>query len=129
MTFSSASHQFPARAYRSPRPFLLRLLDTLSSNFHRLNFGLPRADLCTEIAYSYKTNYVPAVCKTVHALGGLAEVGSVMEWEMASLYGVPPSMVIYNGPTSRAAVSPTQSPQGPSATGQSARLADAQGPA
>ena len=32
------------------------------------------------IAYSYKTNYTPKICKLVKELGGLAEVVSEMEY-------------------------------------------------
>lgn len=99
MTFSSASHQFLRELTEVHGPsFYVFWEERLSFNFHRLDSAFRGEYPRTEIAYSYKTNYVPAVCKTVHALGGLAEVVSAMEWEMASLYGVPPSMVIYNGP-------------------------------
>ena len=35
------------------------------------------------IAYSYKTNYTPGICKIVKELGGLAEVVSEMEYMLA----------------------------------------------
>ena len=35
------------------------------------------------IAYSYKTNYTPKLCKIVNELGGYAEVVSEMELEIA----------------------------------------------
>jgi len=50
------------------------------------------------IAYSYKTNYIPALCKIVDALGGYAEVVSGMEWEIAKRVGVKAERVIFNGP-------------------------------
>lgn len=49
-------------------------------------------------AWSYKTNYLKAVCKTFHKLGSWAEVVSVMEYDMARLLGVNPGNIIFNGP-------------------------------
>ncbi len=72
--------------------------ESLSSNFERLDSAFRSEYPNTKIAYSYKTNYMPDVCSTVHRLGGMAEVVSAMEWEMTRLYGVLPSMVVYNGP-------------------------------
>lgn len=50
------------------------------------------------IAYSFKTNYMPAACKKINELGGWAEVVSDMEYNMAKEYGFIPSNIIVNGP-------------------------------
>lgn len=50
------------------------------------------------IAYSYKTNYTPKLCKIVNELGGYAEVVSEMEAELALRIGVEPENIIWNGP-------------------------------
>lgn len=50
------------------------------------------------IAYSYKTNYIPRLCKMVDDLGGYAEVVSDMEYELAKRIGVEPQRIIFNGP-------------------------------
>lgn len=50
------------------------------------------------IAYSYKTNYTPKLCKIVNELGGYAEVVSDMEMEIALRVGVKPEKIIWNGP-------------------------------
>lgn len=50
------------------------------------------------IAYSYKTNYTPKLCKIVDMLGGYAEVVSEMEMELALRIGVDPRKIIWNGP-------------------------------
>lgn len=50
------------------------------------------------IAYSYKTNYTPKLCKIVNELGGYAEVVSEMEGELALRIGVKPEKIIWNGP-------------------------------
>lgn len=46
------------------------------------------------IAYSYKTNYIPKLCKIVNELGGYAEVVSEMEVELAQRCGVSPANII-----------------------------------
>ena len=50
------------------------------------------------IAYSYKTNYTPKLCRIVNELGGFAEVVSDMEMEIALRIGVDPKKIIWNGP-------------------------------
>ena len=50
------------------------------------------------IAYSYKTNYTPKLCKIVNELGGYAEVVSEMELEIAKRIGCKMDRVIWNGP-------------------------------
>ncbi len=52
----------------------------------------------TNIAYSYKTNYIPKLVKIVDKLGGYAEVVSEMELEIAQKSGVKNDHVIWNGP-------------------------------
>ncbi len=52
----------------------------------------------TQIAYSYKTNYIPLICKTVDDLGGFAEVVSDMEYSLALDIGVKPKNIVVNGP-------------------------------
>jgi len=50
------------------------------------------------IAYSYKTNYTPKLCRIVNELGGYAEVVSEMELEIAKRVGCKMDRVIWNGP-------------------------------
>ncbi|NSW90258.1 MAG: pyridoxal-dependent decarboxylase [Firmicutes bacterium] len=50
------------------------------------------------IAYSYKTNYTPKLCKIVNQLGGYAEVVSDMEYRLALKSGVMPKNIYFNGP-------------------------------
>lgn len=52
----------------------------------------------THIAYSYKTNYIPKLCRLVNQMGGYAEVVSRMEYDLAVRIGVAPSNIIFNGP-------------------------------
>ena len=50
------------------------------------------------VAYSYKTNYTPAICRTADAIGLLAEVVSEMELWLATRLGVQGERIIFNGP-------------------------------
>ena len=65
----------------------LNLLNTIRSYYPKYN-----------IAYSYKTNYTPKICQIVKELGGLAEVVSDMEFELARKIGYDFNGIIYNGP-------------------------------
>jgi len=49
-------------------------------------------------AWSYKTNYLGAVCNTLHQEGYWAEVVSAFEYEKARILGVPGNRIIFNGP-------------------------------
>ena len=53
--------------------------------------------------WSYKTNYLAAVCAVMHREGSMAEVVSAMEYEKARGMGVPGSRIIFNGPHKSAA--------------------------
>jgi diaminopimelate decarboxylase len=52
----------------------------------------------TNIGYSYKTNYIPTICKSVAQHQGYAEVVSQMEYDLARKIGVPCDQIIFNGP-------------------------------
>ena len=51
-----------------------------------------------QFAWSYKTNYLNAVCNIFHQEGSWAEVVSGFEFEKALANGVPGSKIIFNGP-------------------------------
>lgn len=51
-----------------------------------------------QLAWSYKTNYLNAVCRVFHQEGAWAEVVSGMELEKALGNGVPGSHILFNGP-------------------------------
>jgi diaminopimelate decarboxylase len=48
--------------------------------------------------WSYKTNYLSAICAIFHEEGFLAEVVSEMEYQKARKMGVPGDRIVYNGP-------------------------------
>ncbi len=49
-------------------------------------------------SWSYKTNYLGAVCNTLHQEGAWAEVVSAFEYEKARSLGVPAEKILFNGP-------------------------------
>ena len=48
--------------------------------------------------WSYKTNYLQAVCATLHQEGAIAEVVSAFEYEKARKLGIEGKDIIFNGP-------------------------------
>jgi len=51
-----------------------------------------------EFWWSYKTNYLDAICKIYHKLGSKAEVVSEFEYEKARRLGIEGKDIIFNGP-------------------------------
>jgi diaminopimelate decarboxylase len=51
-----------------------------------------------QFAWSYKTNYINAVCNVFHQEGSWAEVVSGFEYKKAKQNGVPGNKIIFNGP-------------------------------
>lgn len=79
------------------------LLDTgqFKKNYIDLLTALKKYYKNSKIAYSYKTNYIPKLCRIVNEMGGYAEVVSDMECEIALRVGVSPDKIVYNGPYKR----------------------------
>lgn len=92
------------------KEILKNLSDTYGDAFYLLDSELFRKNFIElkesfgkiynnfNIAYSYKTNYTPQLCRIVNELGGYAEVVSEMELELALRLGVEPNRIIWNGP-------------------------------
>ncbi len=51
-----------------------------------------------QFAWSYKTNYLNAVCNIYHQMGSWAEVVSGFEYDKAIKNGVPGDKILFNGP-------------------------------
>jgi diaminopimelate decarboxylase len=68
------------------------------NNYLELQGAFRRIYKTTAIAYSYKTNYTPAICARVNRMGGYAEIVSGMEYEIVKQLGIPGDRVIFNGP-------------------------------
>jgi len=76
------------------------ILDTeqFKANFQELESAFQIDYPNFNIAYSYKTNYTPRLCRIINELGGYAEVVSEMELEIALRVGVAYDRIIWNGP-------------------------------
>ena len=78
--------------------FYLLESDIFERNYNELSCAFKNYYPKFNIAYSYKTNYIPKLVQIVDHLGGYAEVVSDMEMEIALKSGVNPSHIIWNGP-------------------------------
>lgn len=78
--------------------FYILDLNKFEDNYQRFLESFRSIYRNSNIGYSYKTNYIPKLCKNVNILGGYAEVVSQMEYDLAINIGVPPSRIIFNGP-------------------------------
>jgi len=72
--------------------------EALSINYSELHKAFSSIYPKMNIAYSYKTNYTPFICKKINEFGGYAEVVSDMEYELAKTVGVKANKIIFNGP-------------------------------
>lgn len=71
--------------------------DNLVDNFNKFLKSFKSLYNNVEIAYSYKTNYLPEICKKINYLGGISEVVSDMELDLALKLGNY-NKIIFNGP-------------------------------
>lgn len=72
--------------------------EIIRNNYTELLNAFQKKYFNTRIAYSYKTNYTPHICKLIDDLGGDAEIVSEMELWLAKRIGIEPSKIYYNGP-------------------------------
>ena len=79
-------------------PYYMFYADEFIKNYKDLENSMKAIYENYQIAYSFKTNYTPAVCSLVKSLGGYAEVVSDMEYSLALKIGYAPQKVVYNGP-------------------------------
>jgi len=82
--FGSPLFVFSERAIREK---VREIRTALSSHYPKVTFG-----------WSYKTNYLDAICAIFHQEGSIAEVVSEMEYQKARRLGVPGEDIIFNGP-------------------------------
>lgn len=71
---------------------------TLRENARRLKRAFATRWPRVRHGWSYKTNYLGAVCNILHQEGSWAEVVSAFEYRKARALGVPGSRIIFNGP-------------------------------
>jgi len=72
---------------RSLRRRFSQLRSAFTTRYPHVTFG-----------WSYKTNYLKAICALMHQEGAVAEIVSTMEYEKAKALGVPGEQIIFNGP-------------------------------
>ena len=85
-------------------PLFVTSEERLRANVRRIKkaFAVRWGNTCH--GWSYKTNYISAVCNILHQEGSLAEVVSAFEYEKARALGVPGEMIIFNGPNKSRAI-------------------------
>lgn len=70
------------------------MYDTYQDAYQAFSTRYPKV----QFAWSYKTNYLDAICRTFHKMGSWAEVVSGFEYHKALNNGVPGNQIIFNGP-------------------------------
>ena len=73
-------------------------MDSFRQNVHEFLAAFRHYYTNTNLGYSYKTNYLPALSVEARRLGLYAEVVSGMEYEIAVTYGNSLDRIIFNGP-------------------------------
>jgi diaminopimelate decarboxylase len=71
---------------------------TLVARYRELRDAFARRLPRVQPAWSYKTNYLDAICRAYHREGAWAEVVSAQEMERALGLGVPGEEILFNGP-------------------------------
>jgi len=82
-------------------PFYLIDRERFERNFEALTYAFQSRYSPFILAYSYKTNYIPYLCRLINNKGGWAEVVSRMEYDLALRVGCDPGRIIFNGPVKR----------------------------
>jgi diaminopimelate decarboxylase len=78
--------------------FYLLNVKKLRENYKKIETAFKSRYQNFIIGYSYKTNYLPYLCKEMSRLGAYAEVVSRLEYDLAIKIGVDPKNIIFNGP-------------------------------
>ena len=78
--------------------FYLFYPEVFEENFRSLKNAFESVYPRVKIAYSYKTNYMPALVRLADSLGTYAEIVSDMELDLALKAGVDYKHIIWNGP-------------------------------
>src|SRR5690606_14960844 len=78
--------------------FYLLNVNKLRENYWKINNAFRSRYANFIIGYSYKTNYLPYLCKELSKLGAYAEVVSRLEYDLAIKIGEDPKRIIFNGP-------------------------------
>ena len=71
---------------------------TLHETYRRAHAAFFKRYPNTQFAWSYKTNYLKAICNVFHEEGAWAEVVSEFEYQKARALGIPGRQIVFNGP-------------------------------
>ncbi len=71
---------------------------TLRAKYREAHRAFSRRYPDVQFAWSYKTNYLNAICRVFHDEGAIAEVVSEFEYDKARGNGIPGHDIIFNGP-------------------------------
>lgn len=71
---------------------------TIRETYRKANRAFKTRYPKVQFAWSYKTNYINAVCNVFHQEGSWGEVVSGFEYQKALKNGVPGSKILFNGP-------------------------------
>jgi len=71
---------------------------TLRRQFRRMRQAFTTRYPKVTFGWSYKTNYLKAICAILHQEGAIAELVSKMEYDKAKALGIPGHQIIFNGP-------------------------------
>lgn len=96
MVFAGCDCSGMAKIYGTP--LFIADCRKIRDNCDRFKRSLESSGCKFELYYSYKTNPVPGILKTIHSSGWGAEVISHYELWLAGKLGVNPGSIIYNGP-------------------------------
>ena len=88
----------PALLARFGSPLFLVDEAALRTAYREFCRAFVEAGIDAWVAYSYKTNTLPAVCAILHEEGARAEVVSGMEYALARALGVAAADIVFNGP-------------------------------
>ena len=78
-------------------PLFLLSEKKLRSKYNEFKDAFTEEGIETIIGYSYKTNYLPALCSILKQEGAWAEVVANMEYKLARSLNIPGSKIIFNG--------------------------------
>lgn len=92
------SYDIDALLAKHGSPLFLASEKILRAQYQSFQNTFTGPGIDTRIAYSYKTNYLPAICAVLHSEGAMTEVVSGMEYKLARSLGVPGRDIIFNGP-------------------------------
>jgi diaminopimelate decarboxylase len=79
-------------------PLFVYSHQSLIDRYRELRDSFARRYPKVRLAWSYKTNYLDAICRAFHREGAFAEVVSPFEYQKAVRNGVSPDRIHWNGP-------------------------------